>query len=106
MKNCPICESPLINQNYIRFNYADKNYSLSKCAACNCLFYENDFFFDFKENFEHNRNLKTYLEKTSDFEGLMTIVKNFFSAFPEKTFFGIDIGCGTGIIMDFSQTLM
>lgn len=106
MNNCPICESNAIRQNYMQFTYAYKEFSLSRCTNCKCMLYSNDFFFDFKENFEHNRSLKTYLEKTSDLESLITIIYNFFTAFPERTGSGIDIGCGVGIVMDFSQTSM
>lgn len=106
MNSCPICESPAIKQPFMQFSYAYKEYSLSQCTTCKCVFYETDFFFDFKENFEHNRNLKTYLEKTSDIESLITVMHNFFSRYPDRTQAGIDIGCGAGLIMDFSEKMM
>ena len=105
MKRCPICDGE-IRPSYFQFQHASKEFLLSRCMSCDSLMYENEFFFDFRENFEHNRSLKIYLEKTLDLESLVSVVYNFINAFPENTKQGIDIGCGSGIVMDFIQTCM
>lgn len=106
MKACPICECEDIQQDYMQFQYASKEYNIAKCQNCKIVFYQNEFFFDFKDNFEHNRSLSIYLEKTSDIETLITVVHNFFSCYPDHTQVGIDIGCGVGLTMDFSEKMM
>ncbi len=105
MKSCPICGNTKLHSDYIQFQYAGKDYILSKCYECTGIFYENVLFFDFKDDLEHNRSSKIYLEKTSDIEELVTVMYNFFTHFPDKTK-GVDIGCGAGIIMDFSEKMM
>lgn len=77
-----------------------------RCMDCGVMVYKNDFFFDFKENFDYNKSLKIYLEKTSDLEGLVSIIYNLLSEFSEELHRGLDIGCGVGILMDFSQSIM
>src|SRR6266404_4579549 len=105
MKSCPICGNTKLHSDYIQFQYAGKDYILSKCYECTGIFYENVLFFDFKDDLEHNRSSKIYLEKTSDIEELVTVMYNFFTHFPDKIK-GVDIGCGAGIIMDFSEKMM
>ncbi len=87
----------------MQFSYSFKEYNLGRCNVCTGIFYENDFFFDFKENFEHNRSLKNYIEKGSDIEELITVVNNFFDQYPGRVESGVDVGCGIGLVMDFSQ---
>jgi SAM-dependent methyltransferase len=106
MKSCPICDSSDILGQHIQFVSGWKEYSLGRCNTCTGIFYENEFFFDFKENFDHNRSLKVYIEKTSDIEELITVGYNFFEQYGEKLVKGIDIGCGAGLLMDFSQKIM
>ncbi len=106
MNICPICGSNNLRRNYLKFNYGHKDYVLVMCLDCSGLSYENEFFFDFKENLDHNRSLKTYLEKTSDIETMVEVMTNFFNHFAGDTHTGIDIGCGVGMVMDFSEKVM
>jgi SAM-dependent methyltransferase len=103
---CPICQTENDQKYFLNFKYAEKMHTLYKCSSCECLFYQEKFFFDFKNNFEHNRSLSTYLEKTSDFEALITILYNFLSALPKNYINGVEIGCGAGILIDFVQLVM
>jgi len=105
MKMCPVCGSTQLRSGYIEFDYASGKYILSKCLQCTGIFYEKKHFFDFKNNRDHNRSSKTYLEKTSDIEEQVTIAYNFFNSLPDKKK-GVDIGCGGGIVMDFSKNVM
>ena len=102
MKICPVCGNTKLLSGYIEFDHASGKYVLSKCPQCTGIFYETKHFFDFKNNRDHNRSSKIYLEKTSDIEEQATIVYNFFNCLPDKIK-GIDIGCGGGIVMDFSK---
>jgi len=100
---CPICESRHLKEDYLHFKHEKIDYILVKCFECECIFYLNDVDFDFKNNFEHNRNLRLYLEKTADAESLITVVHNLFYQLPDSLNKGIDIGCGVGLIMDFAE---
>ena len=105
MNSCPICTEQFNNDHVLHFQQAHKSYTLLKCPACECLFYKDNFVFDFKNNIDHNKSLKIYLEKNADIEGLVTLIYNFLSQLPKATK-GIDIGCGAGLVMDFAAAFM
>jgi SAM-dependent methyltransferase len=105
METCPVCGNSEVISEYAEFTHPSGHYVLSKCPQCTGIFYKTNNSFDFKNNSDHNKSSKIYLEKTSDVEEQVTIAYNFFNQLPDKVK-GIDIGCGGGIVMDFSQEVM
>jgi len=105
MNNCPICSEQFNNDSLLHFQYVQQTYVLLKCPNCECLFFNNSFEFDFRHNEDHNKGLRTYLEKNVDIESLVTLVYNFLSQLPQAEK-GVDIGCGAGLAMDIATTLL
>lgn len=100
MYKCPICANIAIRDYYLVFTHNEAEYSLCRCNDCSHLFYVN--FIESDSN-KANSNLhatRVYIEKTADFEAIISVLNGFLKSFPQMQN-GVEIGCGIGIGIDF-----